>query len=286
LFCFLDTTKSLANSTKAYAKLASVESACQLELTRFRSSRKYGCEVDKLACVQAQNALGACTAALTAKSDSYNGLKEDCDELSEEWENVTSSLATCSQSEEQLDKDLAAQKSAYSDCQQNIEKFRKESGESLAACESRSATLGAVVDSIQEDLKCLEGTPNCSFEAGKYLCLPRIMTSTLCLKMSAAGQELFGLDQCQLLGDSSVWNLSPRQFARENPYTVSLLIFVALFAIIGFICTFIICLWCVIICRKKRRTTKFRVATPAPGSTNTKEIKRLAFPITMLRVIY
>jgi hypothetical protein len=286
LVYFLDATKSLANSTKAYAKLASYESACQLELTRFRSSRKYGCEVDKLACTQAQNALGACTAALTAKSDSYNGLKEDCDELSGEWENITSSLATCSQSEEQLGKDLAAQRSSLTDCQKSIEEFKKESGKSLAACESRSATLGAVIDSIQEDLKCLEGTPNCSFEAGKYLCLPRIMTSTLCLKTSVSGQELFGLGQCQLLGDSTVWHLNPRRFVRDNPYVVTLLIFTALFAIIGFICSLVICLWCVIICRKKRRTTKFRVAAPAPGSTNTREIKRLAFPITMLRVIY
>ncbi len=283
---FLDTTKSLANSTKAYAKLASIESACQLELTRFRSSQKYGCEVDKLACSQTQNALGACTAALTAKSDSYNNLKEDCDELSEEWENVTSSLATCLQGEEQLDKDLAAHRLALSECQQSIEDFKRDSGESLAASESRSATLGAVVDSIQEDLKCLGGTPNCSCEAGKYLCLPRIMTSTLCLKVSVSGQELFGLEQCQLLGDPTVWYLSPRPFARENPYVVTLLIFTTLFATIGFVCSFIICLWCVIICRKKRRTTKFRVAAPVPGPVNAGGVKGLAFPITMLWVIY
>ena len=61
-----------------------------------KRSRSFGCELDTEVCKKDQQSLTSCLASYSAKNSSYRTLKEECDELTEDWENATASHATVS----------------------------------------------------------------------------------------------------------------------------------------------------------------------------------------------
>jgi hypothetical protein len=187
--------------------------------------------------------LDGCLQNLNDKNVSYYELKEDCDNLTEDWENVTFELESCTVKSTKLSESLAIETALVSALKGEVSALKKLDEEKTRNYRASLAELLAVMYSVQDDIKCMVGTPNCSFEAGKYWCLPRIYQSSICLIEKQMGQEVFGMSLCPLLGDNTIYNLDWAQFVRRNPRTTTFLLLTLVFATIGLLVALLGCSW-------------------------------------------
>ena len=77
-----------------------------------RRSRSFGCELDTEVCKKAQQDLTGCLSSFRTKNESFQALKEECDDLTEDWENVTALYSQCSNDLAQVRSDLEAKTDA------------------------------------------------------------------------------------------------------------------------------------------------------------------------------
>lgn len=238
-------------------------------MVRCRSSRKYGCDVDRAACTQTQNDLKTCNSSLTVKNKSFDILKVECDELMEDWEKLTVEQESCLFNQTSLEDRLERKENRVEFLTSELGRAHSDCATRVEACERKSAELQGVVATIQDDLLCLEETANCSYEAGKYTCLPRFFFDVLCMSEERVGQEVFQIRPCLLMGDATLKSIPWGSFIRENPVTSTLVIFGLIFAAIGFLTVFLVGLWCVIVCRIKtsnKRGKKNQTPTDKPAN--------------------
>jgi len=232
-----------------------------------QESRKFGCALDTEACKQITSAHDWCMKSFEAKNVSYANLQEAHDELVDDWENTTSALEQCSAESLKLAKQLEEEVATVKRLEKQVSDQRQEHERKLSVCENKVGSLQTVIDSVHDDLVCLGGSRNCSFEAGKYWCVPRFFTRSMCLMEALAGHEVFKIPLCGLLGDRTISHLNWRQFIKDNPIVAVVLIFTMIFASIGFVTTFVIILWCVVIYRRRRGSMNIPQSSAGKGSS-------------------
>jgi hypothetical protein len=88
-----------------------------------------------------------------------------------------------------------------------------------------------------------------------------------------AGHEVFGVPLCTLLGDRTLSGLDWRRFVASNPLVASLLIFIMIFAVIGFVTSFVAILWCVIVCRRRKRSSGYAPNIDQGAATDSSDVK-------------
>ena len=226
--------------------------ACNISLKSCTDSRSFGCQLDTQACRKVQTSLDDCLAGWGKKNVSYTTLETACNELNSDWENTTKTLDVCEgllrtsdETVAELQESLRASHQATADLKAGHEK-------ELQKCKDRISVCQGVVDSVHTDLRCMQDHPNCTYESGKYLCLPRFYTASLCLIVPQTGQEFFHLGQCNLLGDASIYHLALTNFVAGNPWVATTLILLCFFATLGFLATFVAALW--VVSRYRRRS--------------------------------
>jgi hypothetical protein len=205
----------------------------------------------------------------TVKNKSFDILKEECDELMEDWEKLTVEQESCIFNQTSLEDRLERKENRVEFLTKELGRAHSDCATRVEACERKSAELQGVVATIQDDLLCLEETANCSYEAGKYTCLPRFFFDVLCMSEERVGQEVFQIRPCLLMGDATLKSIPWGSFIRENPVTSTLVIFGLIFATIGFLTVFLVGLWCVIVCRIKtsnKRGKKNQTPTDKPAN--------------------
>ena len=221
------------------------------------NSRQFGCALDTEACKQLSTSLDLCTRSFSAKNVSFQNLQSAHDELVDDWENVTATLDQCTDDSTKLAEKLEAESKLVISLRQQVLDQKEDHDGKLQTCEEKAGSMRAVIESVQDNLKCLDTSKNCSFEAGKYWCLPRFFTRSLCLSEAQTGHEIFGVSVCELLGDLTVANLNWRRFVKNNPLISVFFIFTLIFAIIGFISSTILITWCVVKYRRRRRSSSY-----------------------------
>ena len=252
---------------------------CNRTLSGCELNRSYGCEVDREACRRLQDDLGSCRRGWLAKNSSYSSLKSDCDDLNESWEDATTDLEACRTEKTELGKLYNSTLVSIVISTANFTKSLSQCKFELLKQQNDSHELRAVLDVVHDDLKCLDGTPNCSYEAGKYMCLPRIYYPHLCSTKAQVGQNVFGISLCNLVGDLTISTLDWTAFIRINPKVAILLILLFIFACIGMVSSFVLILWCVVVCRIKRRSyqvhRRVRQDTSANPTTSTTPVAKV-----------
>ena len=122
---------------------------------------------------------------------------------------------------------------------------------------SQLARLQSTVDTLQDDFSavgiCHNGSQdsNCSHLLEPYVCIPKVLKPKLC---STGSQDerlgLFGLRQCQLLGDETIGFIDVLSFVSSNPWTSSFLLTILVLAVVGILTP----LW--VYCHTRRRNVQ------------------------------
>jgi hypothetical protein len=119
------------------------------------------------------------------------------------------------------------------------------------------AGLQSTVDTLQEDFSaaglCYNSTEesNCTYLLDPYFCVPKTLKSNLCSASSHDDRlNLFGLSQCQLVGDDTLGSIDVMKFIHANPKVSATLIVILTLATYGLLTPF---LWCYLFSRKTVR---------------------------------
>ena len=251
-------------------------------LTVCKNSRQFGCALDTEACRQLSTTHDLCVQSLKAKNISFQTLQDAHEELVDDWENVTATLDQCNDDSVKMVGELKTASALVVELRRQVADQQEDHDRKLQTCEDKAESLQIVVESVQDDLKCLDQSKNCSFEAGKYWCLPRFFTNSLCLMEAQTGQEVFGVSICGLLGDRTMGSLNWGQFVKNNPLVATFLIFLMIFATIGFVCTAVIITWCVVRCRRRKRSSSFTLKRDATADSKVIDFMKFYLPGTLI----
>ena len=122
---------------------------------------------------------------------------------------------------------------------------------------SQLAGLQSTVDTLQDDFSAVgichndSQDSNCSYLLEPYFCIPKVLKPKLCSVGSRDERlGLFGLRQCQLLGDETIGFVDVLTFISSNPWTSSLLLAILALAVIGILTP----LW--LYCYARRRSVR------------------------------
>ena len=284
-FCFppcLDCRDSLRTAVNTSVNLETGWKECNNSFRACKSSRFYGCKLNTDACSESKRQLESCQRDYAARNSSYSSLKTAYDELVEDWENTTNVLDTCLASNSKLENLNEVGGRLLNSTRIELATVKETCEREAEAGRNKLSELQAVMDNVQDDLQCLKDSPNCTYESDKYLCLLRAYLPSLCLKRNQAGQELFSLTNCNSLTDLSLLQMDWVLFARENPYLTTLLIFLIIFAVIGFVFVFLVSVWCTAEYRRRRR----RVWTPAGTQQSSQEPQQTSTELTSVSQLF
>ena len=253
LSVFSGTKKSLAGLEEKHQDCLTASRTCIDGYRSCNESRRFGCQLDTQSCRKAHTDLSSCVAGWAAKNLSFIQLEKDSNELASEWENVTSLLDQCLEDKSDVSAELLDVQSTLRETKEAQVVLLEQHKKDMKRCEGRVSLCQGVVDSVHSDLRCMQDVKNCTYESGKYLCLPRFYTDLICMTSEQPGQEFFHLESCNLLGDSTVQHLSILLFVAGNPWTSVILITVFIFAFIGVLAIFTGALLIVRWCRRRSR---------------------------------
>jgi len=209
--------------------------------------------LDTNACSDTRKQLNNCLRSFDIRNNSCSLLQTAYDDLAEDWENTTAVLDQSLASTKRLEKAVETSNALLNSTKMELANVKESCEREAEAGRQKISSLQSIVDNVQEDLQCLKDSPNCTYESEKYFCLLRVFLPSLCLRQSQTGQELFRLSNCNSLTDDYLLQIDWALFAKENPYLTILLIFLIIFAVIGFLSVFSVSVWCVAEVRRRRR---------------------------------
>ena len=201
---------------------------------------KEECKKSKVVTPPGFTKIATCQAALIAKNNSLNTLREKYLSQSTQLGNVTSHLQQCrhdlNSAEDRISGYVKASVANTRSCDQKVADQKKTHDETARGYKR-------VVTGLQHHLQCLETEENCKDVAGFYTCMPKEMADATCLLYNLVGYELFGLKICNLPGDSVMTHFNAKQFIRENPRVSSLVILLLILASIGTVTLLTVAIW-------------------------------------------
>jgi len=195
--------------------------------------------------------LAACVGDLKAKNDTLNDLRREYLVQSEALSNSSVDLRNCKQVQSQLnDKTLAAEEELRK-CNGRVTGLEREGKDKVQACDNRLQGFRDIVREMQRHLQCLQTDESCGDIAGLYTCSPIDLMHQACTPEYVLGQELFGIQTCNMLSDQTWSSLDLKNFLGQNPKIFCYLIILLVLASVGLVTLLCACLWLLV---RHRRT--------------------------------
>ena len=215
---------------------------CKDELV-FANLSAHECGREKAPKPPGSTRLRNCESRFTAKNNSFNNLQDRYQTQSKELGNVSAELRTCRRSLSEIEGEFSKEKGLASRLQEEVRVLEEKATEQRQDTNRRVQGLRSVVLGLQRHLLCLPSEENCSQEAEMYTCIPSFIAEYLCLLAAVEGQELFALEVCPLIGDSTWSPLDLPAFIRTNPRSSAVLILIVILAFIGGLTVLAILFW-------------------------------------------
>jgi len=186
---------------------------------------------------------------LAAKNSSLQDLQKHYLTKSEELGVLTKDLEECKRNVSSRDQKIISGGTLLAAANEKIKVLEGQLSDKHESCEKRLQGFRVIIREMQRHLQCLQTEEACLDVAGLYTCLPVDLSLQTCLPTYTMGQELFGLELCVLLGDSTWQRLSSEEFMRHNPRIAAWLILMFTFAIIGLLVVLLLLVWMLARCR-------------------------------------